>query len=162
MKEIPVRNRKGIVAYALVDDEDYEWLSAFRWHFSGKGYVSRSFWNGSGVSHERMSRMIMNAPKGKEVDHRDLNKLNNRRSNLRLATHRQNGCNTAFITTPKSSRFKGVSWIPRLRKWTAYIGGGVTKTRKYLGVYQAEEEAAQAYNQAALEMYGEWASPNKL
>lgn len=162
MKRIPVNNRNGIAKYSLVDDEDYEWLSAFKWSFAGKGYVARGVWNKTRVVHEKMSRIIMKAPDGKEVDHIDLNKLNNQRSNLRLATHRQNSCHTGFISTPKSSRFKGVSWIERLGKWQAYIGGRDTKTHKYLGIFKSEEEAAKAYNRAAIEMYGEWASPNTL
>jgi len=76
---------------ALVDDADFDWLSRSKWHCSNDGYAV------SGVV--VMHRLIMDAPDGMEVDHIDRNKLNNRRSNLRVCTHAENMRN---IVKPKA------------------------------------------------------------
>jgi hypothetical protein len=105
----------------------------------------------------RLHRLLMNPGPGEQVDHRNHNGLDNRRENLRLATAAQNAANAR----PKRNRpgYKGVNWHKRNQKWRAYI----TVDRKYihLGVFEDPWEAAQAYNTAALEAWGEFACLNE-
>jgi hypothetical protein len=98
----------------------------------------------------------MNAPKGKIVDHRDRNGLNNTKQNLRLATRSQNNCNT--MHRRGSSKYRGVSREKETGKWKCKICfNGICI---YLGLFEAEEDAARAYDKAAKELHGEFASLN--
>src|ERR1035437_8429020 len=85
---------------ALVDDEDYDWLmSQGKWHALKRThgtayYAMRAVRKpGGGYSHQCMHRILMDAPKGIEVDHINGNGIDNRRANLRTATHLQNSSN---------------------------------------------------------------------
>lgn len=93
------------------------------------------------------------------IDHIDGNKLNNSFENLRECTNAQNAYNSK---TPKSntSGFKGVSLDKRYNKWAAYIR--FNYRRKGLGYFNTKEEAARAYNQAAIQYFGEFAKLNEL
>src|SRR5689334_23622447 len=95
MREIPLLNGKGV---ALVDDEDYEALSRFKWHLSIGGYnrmsrgVTRSVRHAGKSSSVRMHRQILALPSEDHhvVDHINGNALDNRRANLRVCSQRQN------------------------------------------------------------------------
>ena len=90
-----------------------------------------------------------------EVDHKDGNPMNNDHTNLRWCDH-SNNLGNARKRRSASSRFKGVSWVKPLRKWVAYF------KRECLGYFDSEEEAAQAYNKRATEVFGEFAKLNIL
>jgi hypothetical protein len=93
-----------------------------------------------------------------EVDHINGDGLDNRKSNLRLATRAQNGCNLR-PQQGKSSRFKGVAWHV-CGKWRAHISPN--RTQIALGLFDDEIDAALAYDMAALAQFGEFARPNFL
>jgi hypothetical protein len=144
---------KGKVA--IVDAEDYKWLSKYKWHAvdtGGKFYAYRCR-NKRSIS---MHRMIMGEPKGMVVDHRDGNSLNNRRSNLRTCTAAQNGRNRR--RTCRASRYKGVYFIKRLNKWKAVITYN-SKTI-HIGCFSDEISAGKAYDKKAKELFGEYAYLN--
>jgi hypothetical protein len=105
-----------------------------------------------------LHRLIMGfGPSDPRVDHIDGDGLNNRRSNLREATQGQNNANQR-PQVGKSSRYKGVSWFKPAKMWRAYIKvGGVIS---WLGYFHDEKEAAKAYDEAAVEAWGEFARPN--
>ena len=101
-----------------------------------------------------MHRVIMNAPKGMLVDHIDGNGLNNRRSNLRLCTNKENARN-ARPSKGGSSRYKGVCWHKAKKKYDARIE--VDGKRYCLGYFADEIEAAVTYDIKAMQLFGDFA-----
>ena len=93
------------------------------------------------------------------VDHHDGNGLNNTRENLRPCTHSQNHAN-APLRADNTSGYKGVSWSKHLGKWEAYVTANQKK--RNLGYFSVKEDAARAYNAAALELFGEFAKLNHV
>jgi hypothetical protein len=101
-----------------------------------------------------MHRVLLNAPAGLVVDHRDCNGLNNRKSNLRLCTHQENSYNQR----PRlggTSRFRGVCWHKAKNKYIALIQK--EGKRYFLGLFGDEIEAAVVYDIKAMELFGEFA-----
>lgn len=146
MKEIKLT--KGKVA--IVDDEDFESLSQFKWHCS-VGYAMRREYPSRKIL--LMHRVILNPPEGKEPDHINGDRLDNRRCNLRISTRSENNLNKN-VQKNSSSGFKGVSWKKGRSKWRAYMGGA------HIGHFNTKEEAAKAYDKKALEVFGEFAKLN--
>src|SRR3990167_852030 len=105
MKRIPL-GRSG--KFALVSDIDYPYVRKYSWHLSIAGYVERA-WRRRGRSpgHRYLHRTVKPSPKGKLTDHRNLNKLDCRRSNLRFVDWSQNGANRG-PNKNNSSGYKGV------------------------------------------------------
>jgi hypothetical protein len=90
----------------------------------------------------------------RQIDHINGDKLDNRWANLRLATPTQNNAN-AVARKRNSSGFKGVTWHSRNRKWQAQIAAN--GRHFYLGQFETAEAAAEAYQQAAARLHGEFA-----
>ena len=145
--------------YALVSDEDFGWLTQWKWCFGAKGYAYR----GVGTQANPriyMHKSILDAPRDKQVDHINHNTLDNRRSNLRVCTNSQNQFNRRLSINTKTG-YKGVSIAnKRNDRWWAYIN--VQGKRHYLGIFRDKKEAAHAYNQAALKYHGEFAVLNRV
>ena len=147
--------------WTILDPQDYYRYGCFKWCIGGnknKYYAIR----GQIIDHDciklvSLHRLIMDAPKGVLVDHRNGDSLDNRRANLRLATRAQNCCNVRKRKNT-SSRFKGVSFRKNRGKWAAYIG--VAGKRISLGYFDSEIEAAKAYDEAAKKYRGEFARLN--
>ncbi|HNY77335.1 MAG: HNH endonuclease [Sedimentisphaerales bacterium] len=138
---------------AIIDAADYEWLSRYRWFAKGsqgKYYAGRAE-RGEMIM---MHREIMKPPPGMVVDHIDGNSLNNRRSNLRICTPRQNNHNRRF--KGNRSGFAGV--YPQGKRWRAMIcHRGETL---YSAIFDDKIEAAKARDRKALELYGKFACLN--
>lgn len=159
MKEIVLT--QGMVA--LVDDIDFEYLNQWKWYAAKLGkhsntlYAVRADYK-NGKRMVLMHREIMGATDPKIFcDHEDRNGLNNQRSNLRIATNSQNNCNSKKYKK-SYSQYKGVSWEGDRNKWKASI----RKDYKLFNVgrFKTEEEAALAYNYAAIKYHGEFANLN--
>jgi len=105
----------------------------------------------------RMHREIMQAPKGRVVDHGDHDGLNNCKSNLRIATPSENRRNSRKAKGT-SSKFKGVCWHKSNKKWNAGIQ--INGRRKHLGSFDNETEAAKTYDEAVKKYHGEFAVLN--
>lgn len=150
--------------FCLVDEDDYEYLSQFKWRLAARGYAVRSAWE-EGISKlYYMHREVFTAEEGMDVEHKDQNRFNNQKSNLRSASRSQNMANVRRVKDKTShSKYKGVSRLKRKNlknQWLAYIKKDY-KTH-YLGYYATQEEAAEAYNAKAIELYGDFASLNEI
>jgi hypothetical protein len=109
-----------------------------------------------GYIRQYMHRLIMGAEE-LEVDHRDHDGLNNRRTNLRLSTHAQNCWNRRLPCT-STTKLKGVRWNATTQRYRASITAN-GKTR-HLGSFNSDYEAGEAYDKAALELHGDFALTN--
>jgi len=152
----------GESRFTIVDPHDFYWLNNFHWCVKQNGprsYAVR-LTNSSNNRTKILSlhREIMKAPPTLLVDHRNSNGLDNRRANLRLATHSQNQCNKGKSRSNSSSRFIGVYLEKRSSRWVAKIV--LHGKRIWLGRFNDELSAAHAYDNAAKKYHGEFARLN--
>jgi hypothetical protein len=164
MKLIPLRvNHRKYAAlkdnvFAMVDDVDYERLVCLgNWRIGNSGYAEiQTSINGKEVT-ILMHRVVMDAKKGKQVDHIDSNRLNNQKENLRFSTQQQNVWN-ARPRKNCTSKFKGICWSKNAKKWRAQIK--VDGKTKHIGYFDSEVNAANAYDEKAGSFFGQFAYLN--
>jgi hypothetical protein len=160
-KEIQLQNGKVV----LVDDEDYERANQYHWNIRLQDKilerVTMSKWHSGNKENINLAHFVLEV----SLDHnqcvifRNGNRLDHRKSNLKITTKREahlrsrgNGNST--------SKYKGVSWSKARKKWIAQVTiGGV---RKNLGGFEEEDEAARVYNLAAVQAYGEHTFQNVI
>lgn len=152
---------KGYVA--IVDDDLYPLLARYKWRAHGPDrygnvYASRTEKKRKVFMHRQILG-ISDEPTSVMCDHINGDTLDNRRSNLRLATGAQNSRNRK-LQTNNSSGFKGVSWNEHSRRWRAQIC--VNRKRMVLGHFDDPKEAARAYNVAAKKHHREFACLNDV
>lgn len=149
-KSIPLSKGK----FTLVDDEDFEKTNKYKWHINNM-YAARTTWPSH--KHVYMHRYIMGVKAGQEVDHINGDKLDNRKENLRIASHSENGKNQV---KPKNntSGFKGVTRNKYKGNWIAQIK--INGKHLSLGRFDDIQEAARAYDDAARKYFGEFAKLN--
>ena len=146
--------------FAIVNGRDFLKLYMFKWFAKGDGgtfYAIRTFYENGRKKQVSMHRQIMNPTEGFCIDHRNHIGLDNRRINLREATQTQNSHNRRKSTTC-SSIYKGVVWKECHKKWRASIK--VNGQTISLGYFDNEIDAAKAYDAAAKEHFGKFASLN--
>ncbi len=158
MKSIHILSKHGEFLVA-VDDEDYDWLSSYKWRIlksRNTCYVNTHLKEGSG----RMHRMIYKKHYGllddQDIDHKDRNGINNQKDNLRICNPSQNGINVAKYALSATSRFKGVTkhncgWYARIK---------VNQSYQCIGVFVSERDAGIAYDIRAKQIFGEFAHLN--
>jgi hypothetical protein len=162
MKEIALT--RGL--FAMVDDEDYEYLNQFNWYALKKKYTYYAVrWNNVRPRLLLMHRVIMKINDSRQVDHRNHSGLDNQKHNLRVCTNAQNQMNKrptgkskylgVTITIKKSdSKKRSIDY--------KYFHAGISINSKqtHLGSYDTEEAAARAYDEAAKRYHGEFAFLN--
>jgi hypothetical protein len=149
---------------AMVDDEDFEWLSKFSCstqRVDGKlkyGAISMRTTATGRTKKYLLHRIILGITDPKVyVDHKDGNGFNDQRSNLRIATNAQNQYN-AKKHKDNTSGYKGVRWSKAGKCWIAQIQHN--KKERHIGSFKCPIEAAKAYDAKAIELHGEFAKPN--
>jgi hypothetical protein len=153
MKKIALTQGK----FALVDDEDFEKLSKFKWCANKIGGIYYAVRNDKRTKDGRktisMHRVVMDSPEGMDTDHKDGDGLNNQKKNLRICTHAENLKNQKLHKN-NISGLKGVSFYKRVKKWVAFIG--VDGKQISLGYFDTKLEAYQAYCDACLKYHGKF------
>lgn len=146
MKKIKLTQGK----YALVDDADFEWLNQWKWTH-GHNEAHRNAGGGKWI---KMHRLIMDEPEGMVVDHKNNNRLDNRRDNLRICTQQQNTLNSPIRKSNKSG-YKDIWWDKSREKWFVQI---MCKGKKHtVGRFANIKEAIQARNSRIIELHGDFA-----
>lgn len=142
--------------HAIIDSLDLSLVAGYRWKAVKNGSrFYASCWHRGATLY--MHRLILPPGDGLTTDHINRDGLDNRRSNLRLATQTQQNANTR-LRSDNTSGYRGVSWDKVHSKWMADI---YAKGRRYhLGRFASAELAARAYDEAAQELFGEFASLN--
>jgi hypothetical protein len=153
---------------ALVSVRDYGFVSKFKWSSVKKGRNTYAQCNLGGLLPQRqthtvgMHRMIAwlcGLDKRRRIDHINQNGLDNRRQNLRLATHRQNLCNRG-ATIASQTGCKGISWHTPTGKFHVRIRHKYKQ--HYIGLFPTLTEAKKAYNKAARKFHGNFAYQHKV
>lgn len=150
---------------ATFDDEDRPLFESRRWNLmqskkqrerGDTGYLSWSYWESGKVNTKTFHGIIFPAPDGMHVDHINGDKLDNRRSNLRHVTQRQNRRAFKLLELNKTSKYRGVCFAKRRahlpNPWLSEIkvrAPGGKKDYYYLGYFATEEAAGLAYNAKA-------------
>jgi hypothetical protein len=147
--------------FAMVDDEDYEYLNQWKWNISksrtpNRIYAARGVCKKNKHKHIYMHRLIMGSPENMQVDHINHNCLDNRKCNLRIVTNAQNTRNKSVNYFKKSCNYKGVTYYRN--KWRVNI----RKDGKFIhiGGFVDIMDAAKAYDNIAKELFGEYAYLN--
>lgn len=159
MKTITLKSKKHGSFLVLLDDEDFERVNSIKWYVN----VNRNneVYNRSCKTiHNYLSRFILNClDKSFDIDHKNLNKLDNRKCNLRIATRSKNCMNKA-LQSNSTSGYKGVSFDRKVNKYRSYIklNGKLLHT----GFFVNPIDAAIAYNKAAIKHFGEFAKINQI
>ncbi len=141
----------------MVDDEDFEYLSKYKWTYHHKNYAIRYDYSNSQKKFLLMHRVIMKAKKGQIVDHKDGNGLNNSKDNLRFCTSSGNMQNSKLAVN-NTSGYKGV--FGKENSWRASVGKN--GKRYWLGTFKNKIDAVKAYNLKAKELHGEFARLNDI
>lgn len=150
---VPIHGASGITGYALVDIEDIPLVSLRRWHIDHGGYVWCHIRKENGAwTTAKLHRIIMNPPADMDVDHINGDRLDNRRSNLRVCTHGQNMMN--HRGSGARSGFRGVRLTPKGR-WSVRI----THQRHeiHIGTFDDKADAIAARLEKERELRGEFA-----
>lgn len=157
-KKIPLS--KG--GFAIVDAADYERISYWKWYETDLGYVARVSRKGDGGRPKRtifLHNQVMGCIGDAEPDHRNQDKKDNRKCNLRPSDRSQNTANKGLKST-NTTGFKGVTRSERIKGCVYYSSITCRGIRYSLGKYENPEDAAYAYDFKAIELFGEFACLN--
>ena len=143
---------------AMVDASDFDRVCRYRWYKHPTGYIQACVKAGIGQPFKSLllHRFVMFGlpATGPMVDHRNRNKLDCRRANLRVCDRTQNQGNMRRDPERKTSRYHGVCWDKQAKKWRSKCAG------RRLGTFEIEHDAATAYDEAAAIHFGEFARLN--
>jgi hypothetical protein len=165
VKTVPLHGKKAAGRVALVDDDDFELVSQYRWYawervrpsgsICGPYAITRIYVRGTGAQTTiKMHKLITGWP---ATDHHNHDGLDNQRSNLRPADDVRNQQNRRSNLN-HSSQYKGVCWHMTYGKWMARLQAA--ERERFIGYFTSETAAAEAYDAVAREAFGEYACLN--
>jgi hypothetical protein len=160
MKKIWLSGKRGEGKYTIVDDEDFTYLSNLKIYLDSVGRASIGIYSKlhKKQNHVRIHKIIMWCPDGYFIDHINGNPLDNRRCNLRIVTPQQNCWHKTQNRKDNTSGYKGVT--RHHEKWRAQIYKGGRQIR--IGRFTNKIDAAKAYNDKAIDLFGEYAYLNVI
>jgi hypothetical protein len=165
MGKLVIKSKAHGTHAVLYDDEDEHIIKAYTWRILWGKTQKQPCVTGrkKGASNKSIyvHRAIMNPPDDLFVDHINLNRLDNRRCNLRIATKAQNNRNVS-LRKDNTSGYKGISLNKRAIKNPWEVSIAVMGKNIHIGCYPTKEQAALAYNKAALKYHGEFARLNDV
>jgi hypothetical protein len=153
---------KNISMEFKIDQQDEHMLEGYIWkinkdskigHKESFCVIGRKTVNGKRV-HVRLHRLLMNCPRNLVVDHINGDSLDNRRENLRICTSKENSQNRKMDSKRNKSGYKGVSFNKQQSIWRAFVAN------KLIGCFETAEQAAMAYDIAAIKKFGQFAKTN--
>lgn len=163
--QFTIHSKKHGEHTVLIDDEDAERVLRHTWHVTycyrhGHAFLKNVLTDT--VKNNKKTGLLLHrllVPNVSIIDHIDGNPLNNKKSNLRVCTNAENTRNCGKRVN-NTSGYKGVSWHKYVKKFFAQIGSNGQKI--HLGYFDGVEDAARAYNAAALKHFGEFARLNEI
>ena len=166
MRTIPLLGRKADGRAALVDDPDFDLVMQHSWYcwerirnnrVHGPQAIAPIMIDGQRTTIKMHRLIVSQYASWARIDHENHNGLDNQRRNLRDGSAGKNERNR-IVEGRGSSRYKGVYWHKASGKWQAYIT--CDGKRQHLGLHLTEEDAARAYDETALMLFGEYALLN--
>ena len=156
MKILKINSKKYGINEVLIDNEDFERVIQYKWSIHKQLPNKLRVYN---FYHGHIHRFILNITNSKiHVDHINGNPLDNRKENLRLCSNKEN-TKSKNKSKSNTSGYKGVFFIKYRNKcWNARIG--IDYKTIHLGYFYTKEDAAKAYNEAAIKYFGEFAKLN--
>lgn len=157
-----INSPKHGIKRIVIDAEDKDKVLKYKWYVrldknTGKFYViSHDYSEGDKTIY--LHRFIMGCKKGVLVDHKDHDTLKNTKDNLRICSRAENNRNAVKRKDYLYSKYKGVKWHEKDKKFHARIK--FNGKRFYIGGFNTQEQAAEAYNKKATELHGEFACLN--
>lgn len=139
--------------YAIVDDENYDYLNQWKWKLDSKGYAVRQTSRKLGKRKiVYMHREVAKTPQDMLTDHKNFNKLDNRRKNLRICTKRENQIHQT--NSRNTSGIRGISYDKNSNKWIIQFS---PQKYKYKRIYlNSKQDAIKKYNKMVKKYYGEF------
>ena len=145
--------------FAICDNKDFKYLSQFKWSIDGSGYPQRMIKTDKGWRPIRMHRDLLKLKPSELADHRNGVKTDHRRRNIKKCSRLENNRNVGLRKNNKTG-YKGVHFNKERNVYQSYIN--VNRKHIYLGAFNCQINAAEAYNTAAIRYHGEFANLNKV
>lgn len=156
-----IESKKHGVFDFLIDKEDYERCREYHWSVNKhkSPLNTKKYFYAVHSKMGMLHRFIMDAPKGKQVDHINGDTLDSRKSNMRICTVSENSMNRHFVSDNTSGKI-GVCWNSKIPtpKWMAYIN--INGKRTHLGYFTTYDEALKVRLDAEEKYYGEFRASN--
>lgn len=122
MKKIDISTKKHPNIFVMVDDEDFKWLNQWKWYMGSHGYACRRLWIKKEKRYETilLHRIVNKTSEGFLTDHRNMNRLDCTKKNLRMGDKSLNSINRG-LQSNNTSGHRGVSWDKKSKKWSVSI-----------------------------------------
>lgn len=159
--EIIIQSKKHGNKTVLINKEDFEKINSYNWHINynhGNYYVETNLYVNGKRRTKGIHSFIKECPIDLKIDHINGDALDNRKENLRICTNQENCRNQRKTKLKRSSKYKGVSYNKNNRNYRAYIKHDGKHVN--IGSFLNENDAAEAYNKKAFELFGEFANLN--